>query len=391
MSWLEAAQPLPGGWRTLMDELQTLLTSLLKEESLEHRLTCLQRAITVLFERHGAMADTPSEIEFQLHAGRSYENLGAWEQALAAYRRAEELAGRHHFLPQQIEALRWIGNVLSKQNRWQEATQACEQSLSLSQQTGEVSGEAHARNSLGILAFEQGDFEQAAAQWETALELAEKAHADNLVAVIYNNRGALANVQGRWQEALACYSESLPRFETTGDLGGMASTYHNLAMSYADHSDWPQASIYYEKSFRLAQQTGDIHLQASVRLNRVELYLAIGDFAFAEEICQQVLYTYQQLHDHLGEAEACKFLGIINSRKRAWARAKSYFERGIHLALHFHHPLGEAEARWEYGRMLLSRGLATQAREQYEQALALFQKVNASIEIEKIKQEMAAW
>ncbi|MDZ7266404.1 MAG: tetratricopeptide repeat protein [candidate division KSB1 bacterium] len=391
MSWLEAAQPLPGGWRVLLEELQALLTSLLKDEQIGQRQACLQRAIAVLSERHADLSDTPREIDFQLYAGRAYENLGAWEQALAAYRRAELLAARLHFLPQQITALRWISNVLSRQNRWQEAVQACEQSLALAQQSGDESAEAHAHNTLGIIAFEQGDFEQAAARWETALELAEKVHAHNLVAVIFNNRGALANVQGRWQEALASYSESLPRFETTGDLGSMASTYHNLAMSYADHGDWPQASIYYEKSFRLAQQAGDLHLQTSVRLNRVELYLAIGDLPFAEELCRQVLQTYQQLHDHLGEADACKFLGIINTRKRAWARAKSYFERSIRLALQYHHPLGEAEARWEYARMLQLKGPATLAREQYEQALALFQKVEATIEIARIKEEMAAW
>lgn len=391
MSWLGNAQPAPGGWGVLLQELQTLLASLLKEKNAEQRLGYFERALTVLFERFAEMSGTPQEIEVQLKVGQAYENLGAWDHALVAYQRAIALCDALRFIPQKSQALRWAGNVYSKQNLWQQAEQAYQESLQLCIQAGDVAGQAQAANSLGILCFEQGELAQATARWEQALELAEKAHAENLIAVIYNNLGALANVQGRWDQALSYYGESLPRFEATGDTSSMASTYHNLAMSYADNASWAEASIYYEKSFRLAQQLGDVHLQTLVKLNRVELYLAIGDAALAEVLCLQVLQAYQRMHDHLGEADACKFLGMINAKKRAWTKAKRHFEKSIRLALEFHHPLGEAEARWEYGRMLKQKGATQNAREQYEQALALFRKVNARVEVEKVQREIKSY
>ena len=390
MRWLNKAHPATGGWAVLFQELQALIASLLNENNIAPRIRYFEKAVVELLGRFAVIAGTTQEIDFQLRAGRAYENFGAWEQALAAYQRAVELSTSHRFMPQKIEALRWIGNIQSNQNKWQLAEQAYQESLQLSVQNDDATGQAQAENSLGILYFEQGEFEQAAAHWTTALELAEKMQAKNLMAVVYNDFGALANVQGQWEKALAYYGASLPQFEITGDAASMASTYHNMAMSYADKGNWMKASINYEKSYRLARQLGNVHLQALVKLNRVELYLALGDAALAEELCRQALQTYRQLQDHLGEADACKFLGIIAAKKRAWTKAKAHFEQSLALAREFNYPLGEAEARWEYGRMLKQKGAATLARAQLKQALALFRKVNASVEIEKVQNEITA-
>ena len=389
MSWLNAAQPAPGGWAALVRDLQILIASLLQESEIEPRQRYLEKSMALLREKAAAMAGVSQQIDFQLRSGQAYENFGALDEALAAYQRAAELCTAHHFVPQKIETLRWIGNIQARQSRWPEAAQTYQEMLALCASSGEALGQVHAENGLGSLFFEQGEFEQAAAHWGNALELAEKANAANEIAILYNNLGALANAQGQWDKALTCYGESLPRFETTGNMSGMASTYHNLAMTYADGNNWPEASVYYEKSFRLAQQLGDLNLQTLVKLNRVELYLAIGDAALAEALCQQVLQTYKHLQDHLGEADACKFLGMIAAQKRAWTKAKAHFAKSIRLALEFHHPLGEAEARWEYGRMLKQKGAAQNAREQFEQALALFRKVNAGVEIAKVQKAMA--
>jgi len=388
MSWLDSARPAPSGWALLVRDLQVLIASLLEENQLELRQQYFEKSMELLRQNATTMAGAPEEIDFQLRAGQAYENFGAWDKALAAYQRAAELSASHRYHPQRAEALRWIGNIYARQSQWQEAARIYQEMLALCAQSGDGVGQAYAENGLGSLFFEQGEFDQAASRWERALELAEKANAANETAILYNNLGALANVQGQWQKALACYGESLPRFETTGNVNGMASTYHNIAMSYADNANWAEASIHYEKSFRLAQQLGDVYLQTLVKLNRVELYLAIGDAALAEALCQQALQTYQQLQDHLGEADACKFLGVIAAKKRAWTKAKTHFEKSIRLALEFHHPLGEAEARLEYGRMLKQKGAGQNAREQFEQALALFRKVNASVEIAKVQQEI---
>jgi len=389
MRWLETASPAPSGWAALFRELQTLLASLFADSEITQRQHYFEKAMAPLRQRAVVSASPLQEIDFHLQAGRAHENFGAWDQALAAYQRAVELGTTHRLNPQKAEALRWSGNVHTEQGHWQPAEQAYHESLQLCAQHGDTLGQAHAENDLGGLFFEQGELGQALTHWEKALELAERSNANYLIAVIYNNLGALANVQGRGDKALSCYGESLPRFEATGNIGGMASTYHNMAMNYADNGNWAEASIHYEKSYRLAQQLGDAHLQKLVKLNRVELCLAIGDTAMAEGLCRQALQMCQNMQDHLGEVDADKFLGMINARKRAWKKAKAHFEKSIRAAQEFNYPLGEAEARWEYGRMLKQKGAAQNAAEQFEQALALFRKVNAMVEIEKVKKEIS--
>ena len=144
-----------------------------------------------------------------------------------------------------------------------------------------------------------------------------------------NNFGIVANVEGNWEKALAHYGKSLLHYEKMGDSRGLAKTYHNLARTYADAERWSEAGAYYEKAYKFAKEVGDAHTQADIKLNRAELYIAIGDFCLAEALCHQALQIYLRLKDQLGEAEVFKFSGIINTKKHDWLKAQFYFEHSI--------------------------------------------------------------
>jgi len=221
------------------------------------------------------------------------------------------------------------------------------------------------------------------------LKLAEKMNNVKMIAEINNNLGIVANVNGNWERALSYYGASLPRFEKIGDLRGLAKTYHNMAKTYADTQRWREAGKHYEKSYKYAKEVGDTHTQADIKLNRAELYLAIGDSSTAAALCHQALRTYLQLEDHLGQADAFKILGVIHSEKQDWPAAQSCFEKGIKLGQKSNSPLCEAETRFEYGWMLKQIGETKSARKQYERALKLFGQVNAQKQLEKVKQEIA--
>ena len=168
----------------------------------------------------------------------------------------------------------------------------------------------------------------------------------------------------------------------------MASTYHNMAMTYADNGNWSKAGHYYDRSYQLARELGDAQLQAMVKLNRVELYLAIKDLPLAEAMCRQALQTYLSLQDHLGEADALKMLGVIHTRRKEWPRAKSCFTKSIKLSRDYHSPLSQAEAHYEYGCMLSRKGSKKAAIKQLRQAIDLFMSLKAVKEIEKAETEL---
>jgi tetratricopeptide (TPR) repeat protein len=386
--WLNQARQGRKDWRTLVQNLQTLIASLLEEKEQELRFKYFDTAITWLLENKTLNLTRAQEIELQLHAGQSYKTYGAWGKALSAYQRAIELCEAKKFQRLKAEALRWIGNIYLEQNRWKDAHQAYQESLKLCRMEGDAVGEADVQNALGTLHFEQGDLDAASSYYDKAMELAEKANDSDLVATIYNNRGTLANVQGQWEKALACYAESLPCFEKIGNSKALASTYHNMALTYADNGNWFKAGHYYDRSNQLARDIGDAHLQATVKLNRVELYLAIEDLPLAEVLCRQALQTYIDLKDHLGEADALKMLGVIHTRRKEWSRAKSCFAKSIQLSREYHSPLSQAEAHYEYGCMLNQKGSKQEAGKQLRKAAELFKTLKAKKEVEKTEKKL---
>jgi tetratricopeptide (TPR) repeat protein len=386
--WLNQARQGRKDWRILFQELQTFIASLLEEKEQELRVKYFGQATAWLLENQPSSLTKAQEVELRLRIGQSYEIYGAWENALSAYQRAVDLCDAKEFQRPKADALRWIGNIYIVQNRWQDAHQAYQESLKLCRMEGDVVGEADAQNALGTLCFEQGDLEEASSYYDRAMELAEKANDLDLVATIYNNRGALANVQGQWEKALACYEESLPCFEKIGNTRALSNTYLNMAIAHADNGNWSKAGNYYDRSHQLARESGDAHLQATVKLNRVELYLAIDDLPLAEAICQQALQTYTGLKDHLGEADALKMLGVIHTRRKEWTRAKSCFARSIKFSRQYHSPLSQAEAHYEYGCMLIRKGGKNEAKKQLRKAAELFKTLKAGKEIEKVDVEL---
>jgi tetratricopeptide (TPR) repeat protein len=386
--WLNQARPGLKGWRILIQDLQAFIASLVEEKDQELRVEYFDKAMAWLLESKTLSLTKSQEIELQLRAGQSYQTYGAWEKALSAYQRAVELCDTKELQRPKAEALRWIGNICLDQNQWQDAHQAYRESMKQCQLEGDVVGEADVQNALGILHFEQGSLDQASTYYDKAMELAEKANDLDLVATIYNNRGALATVQGQWEKALACYAESLPCFEKIGNTRALANTYNNMGMTHADNGNWSKAGHYYDRSNQLAREIGDAHLQAMVKLNRVELYLAIDDLPLAEVLCHQALQTYIGLKDHLGEADGLKMLGVIHTRREEWSPAKSCFAKSIKLSRQYHSPLSEAEAHYEYGCMLIRKGSKKEAKAQFRKAIDLFKTLKAEKEIEKANKEL---
>ena len=388
-NWLVDAQTSKKSLDALLEELRDFILQVFEEKEQKERLLYFERSIEQLLQSCFPALKKAEEIKVQLWRGHSYETFGAWDKALPAYQRVIALGDSEEFPSFKAEAYLWIGHIQLMQTRWREALKAYEESLKLAQDCGDEKAEANAYNGLAYYYFELGELNNAASYWAKALELAEKINEIKLTAKVNNNLGAVANVQGHWEKALAHYGESLPRFEKIGESRGLAETYHNMAMTYADAERWAEAGAHYEKSYQLAKEIGDVRLQATVKLNRVELYMAIGDANLAEALCHQALQAFLQLEDHLGEADVYKFLGVINAGRQEWATAKSYLKKSIQITRKFKSPLCEAEAHFEFGRMLKQKRNIKSAKKQYELALNLFNQLNAEKEIEKVKQEIA--
>jgi tetratricopeptide (TPR) repeat protein len=161
-------------------------------------------------------------------------------------------------------------------------------------------------------------------------------------------------------------------------------------MTYADMKNLPESSSNFEKSHELAKGIGDVRLQALVKLNRVELYIAINDIYAGLALENQAMQTFLQLEDHLGEAETYKYMGALYSRIEKWELANTYFEQSIFLANKYKNPLLAAESHYEFGVMEKQRGDKKSAIEHLNKAMSLFQSLNAANDEAKVKEMLAS-
>ena len=388
---LSKAIPSKGDMEITFESIKSLFSSFIEEGDREINLQVkfFEKSIEELKGRFSTGASKSQLIHLDIWMGQSFEKFGVWDKALSYYKNALSLYDETIHFSLKAETYRSMGHIHMMRNNWEEALQYYKECIAICQESGEKDGVAFAYNGMGIVSFEQGNMVQSQTYWQQGLELAEKTNETKLTAQLNSNLGALQSTMGNFEAALVHFNKSAAMFEKMGDHRGLAEVYHNMGMTYADMCKWPEASSYFEKSFELAKSIGDVRLQAMVKLNRVELYMAINDNYAGLAMSNQALQTFLQLQDHLGEAEVYKFMGSLYTRIKKLDLAVTYFDQCIFLAGKYQNPLLEAEAHYEYGLMQTKKENKEAALTHYNSALQLFKRLNAKNDIEQVSKEIA--
>jgi len=379
-------------WFGTLENLESFIFQNIEEDErdIQIKINFFEKSIEDMKKKLSSSLSKFQEIHMEMRMAQCFEKFGAWDKALSAYQKILILCRADVFALLKSEAIRYMGHIYLMRNQWEKAFDSYQISWKLCQAKGDQEGEAYAYSSIGIVNFEQGKYSLASKYWEKGLELAERLNETKLIAQINNNLGAMTSILGNWGKALTYYEKSASLFERSGEYRGLAETYHNMAMTYADAERWSASSRYYEKSCEIAKEIGDVRLQAMVKLNRVELYISIGDYCVGLALCNQALLTFQQLNDHLGEAETYKFLGILYAKKGEWYSAGTYFNDSIYLAKKHNSPLLQGEAHFENGKMQKQNGNTGEANKHFKVALTLFERLQAKKDIEKVKRELTS-
>jgi tetratricopeptide (TPR) repeat protein len=329
--------------------------------------------------------DEALELNLCYSAGQTYALLGLMEEAEENYEQALKISEKLNDYKTHANSLRQLGNLKLRRSQWKEAIACFEHSYNLCQENGELLAEAYALNSLAAAHFHTASWRKMEEACEHARAIAERLNDDDLTACVYNNLGAMYNLQGQWDKALTALQKSLPRFEKLGDLRGLAETYNNLATAYRDKEFWHEAGKYYAKSLELARQAGDVVVEAQVTLNRVELYLLMHDLDMAEKQSQSALRTFHSLGHKSGEADACRLLGVVYTRREKWGLARKYLEEALQFNTHHSNHLGLAETHKSYAEFWQAKGNKKAALKHLQKAIEHYKQLKAQREIKKLE------
>ena len=383
-------RPGKGGWEGSLESLTSFIFKVVDEDDrdINIKVKHFENSVEELKSRFSSSMTRDQEIHMGIWMGQCFEKFGVWDKALSSYHDAFGHCEDDAYDNLKTEVMRSEGYIYAMRNQWKKALDSFQESLKLCQSAGDQEGEAHTYNGIGMLYFEKGELTDAAIYWEKGLGLAEQINETKMCAQISNNLGALMSTSGDWDRALAYYGKSVTMFEKVGEYRGVAEAHHNMGMTYADMKRWSESADCYEKSYEIAKEIGDVRLQAMVKLNRVEMYATIKDIYFGLALCNQALKTFKELEDHLGEAEAYKFLGMLYTRVKEWDLASSFFEDAIHCAEKYKNPLLAAESHYQYGIMQKAKNNPEMAIMDFKKALSLFKSMKAEKDIERVKEAL---
>ncbi|MCA9742755.1 MAG: tetratricopeptide repeat protein [Deferribacteres bacterium] len=327
--------------------------------------------------------DRRQELYLLINSGQTLATLGQVDEAHDRYMVALELSKELGSKLIQARALRLLGNLRLQQSALSEAIRYFEQSIELCQVEGEPLEEAYSLNSLAAACFQKSSWKNMENACNQALAIAEKLGENELAGCVYNNLGAMYSLRGQKQKALVSFQKCLPLFEMAGDHRGLAETYNNLATLYRDQDMWHDAGKCYALSIRFATLVGDKLGKANAMLNRVELYILMFDLVLARENCLKAMRVYYNLGHKLGEADACKLMGVIYAKEGKWPLADNYFKEAIEINTACDNTFGLAETYRSQADALLENGRSDEAKLSFERAKSHFKSVNAT---QKVKQ-----
>jgi tetratricopeptide (TPR) repeat protein len=117
-------------------------------------------------------------------------------------------------------------------------------------------------------------------------------------------------------------------------------------------------------------------------------YLAGNDVTRADEVVQKAVSAAAR-RQHLSQlVRTLRIQGMVLSRRCQWEEAESTFQQGLALAHGMPYPYAEARILTEYSMLSEQRGEPDVSRRQLEKALAVFQRLGATKDVERTERAL---
>ncbi len=239
-----------------------------------------------------------------------------------------------------------------------------------------------ALNLLGVGSFFLGDLDEASGALNAAVDLASQEDDLLLFARATNNLGMIANLRGEHEAALGHYRLAVPAYQRLGQRRGLAESYHNIAITYRDLGSLDDADEYERRAMDYAAAGVAPRVAAMGLIGRAEVALRRGDPQFARGTAQRAAVELRELEDPMNEADAHRLVGTAATAMGRFADAEGAFERALVIARERGHALIEAETLRDRAWGLHARGAHREARRDAAAAIALFERLGATSEVE---------
>ena len=245
--------------------------------------------------------------EFFDRRGRWHDWAAAQRVALAAARRAADLAG-------QAYAHRDLGYACARLSSHADASGHLVQALTLFRQLGDRVGEARAHHARAQLAEHEGCHRTALGHALRALEAYRAAGHQAGLARALNAVGWYRSHLGEHRLALEQCQQALELHRQVGDRPGEADTWDSLGYVHHGLGDYDEAVRCYSRALALYSELSDHRSQATVLACLGEAHYAADNLPAASQAWQRALDLLDQQYDADADRLRARFAELSHPR-----------------------------------------------------------------------------
>jgi tetratricopeptide (TPR) repeat protein len=244
--------------------------------------------------------------------------------------------------------------------------------------------EVRALNVCGAIALERGGIDEATYFFSRAQE---EATDDNDMATVgrcANNLGIIATMQGDYKRAIIAYTRAIAAYEKAHFDRGVAESRHNLGIVCREQGELDRALEIANQAVSDAERLGDQQLTAQAISGRAEIHVARSESKLAKQEVERALAVHRELKDPVREAEDLRILAGALAVSAQTKDAAAMLRDVIDRATQHGRPLLLASAERDLASVLLKSGDAVAGKAAAQRARAIFQRLSARAEVDKL-------
>lgn len=247
--------------------------------------------------------------------GQVLKLTGRWDEAMAVFQQAFDLAGQLNDLSTRARCQTDIGDLFWKQAQYVEARAWLARAQLTFEMLGDDAGLGQTLHLSGTLAAQQGDLDAARALYEQSLDLRRRLDDRPSIASLLNNLGIIARFQGDPALAERLNAQGLALRRELGDRRAIANSLNNEGMLALDQGDHARARQRLEEALQLLREIGDRWGLANSLNNLANVARDQGDAAAAQALYVESLTINRELGDRLAVAYLLEDIGRLAVRR----------------------------------------------------------------------------
>lgn len=328
-----------------------------------------------------AGVDPPAVTDSISRAQRA-ERDGRWGAACAEYEKL--VRDPEALLDTRLSALRWLGRAYLEQGNRGAASDVLEAAVAAAEQAGHPGSVAQALNVVAILEQTGGNLERAAGLYTEARQYANVARDKSLMAMIDQNAGTVAIIRGDIHGALDAFRLSLDGYQSLGMHNYAGQVLNNMGLAFVDLGAFRSAESAYTDAIRSFAANGDQSKARDVKVNQVQLWIALRRFDKALTQCNQLLAATGDIQ-HPWVGEVYRHLGVIARERSDYPGANDYFAAAAHCADEAEDYLLTADVAEQQAELFWIEERHREMLASLNRARAIYSRVNALHRVAQIE------